>query len=71
VAALFVFFFFSVTEFTMSEYEEQESQLFPFLDSEEEPEDPYYDWDEEEAAALEKEYENHLWENDYDAQVDF
>ena len=60
----------------MSEYEqqEQESQLFPWDEAMvEEPEDPYYDWDEEnEQDHTESDnYEQHEWEENYEEEIDF
>jgi hypothetical protein len=57
----------------MPEQDEQESQLFPWLEDEsmvDEAEDPYYDWDE----MYERDYpesDNYEWEENYDAEVDF
>jgi hypothetical protein len=64
-----------IREFQMSEYEqqEQESQQFPLFENEYEPEDPYYDWDEEnEQDHTESDnYEQHEWEENYDEEIDF
>ncbi len=57
----------------MPEQDEQESQLFPWLEDEsmvDEAEDPYYDWDETDEQDY-PESDNYEWEENHDAEVDF